>query len=85
MIGGVFNAAAYTGVSISRYGGQSLRPLKQEILRAVGRLRRSDDWSLAVLVPANTLAVGVFDYMGRADHGLPRYPVEILPTAGWRC
>jgi DNA helicase-2/ATP-dependent DNA helicase PcrA len=81
MIGGVFNAAAYTGVSISRYGGPSLRPLKQEILRAVGRLRRADDWSLAVLVPANALAVGVFDYMGRADHGLPRYPVEILVSA----
>src|ERR1700694_4036696 len=32
---------AYTGFSISRYGGQSLRPLKQEILRAVGRLRRA--------------------------------------------
>lgn len=81
MIDGVFNAVAYTGVSISRYGGQSLRPLKQEILRAVGRLRRANEWSLAVLVPANALAVGVFDYMARADHGLPRYPVEILVSA----
>lgn len=81
MIDGVFNSSTYTGVSISRYGGQSLRPLKQEILRAVGRLRRADDWSLAVLVPANALAVGVFDYMARADHGLPRYPVEILVSA----
>lgn len=81
MIDGVFNAVAYTGVSIARYGGQSLRPLKQEILRAVGRLRRANEWSLAVLVPANALAVGVFDYMARADHGLPRYPVEILVSA----
>jgi len=81
MINGVFNAPAYAGVSISRYGGQGLRPLKQEILRRVGRLRRTAEWSLAVLVPANTLAVNVFDYMAQAVHGLPSYPVDILVAA----
>jgi DNA helicase-2/ATP-dependent DNA helicase PcrA len=36
---------------------------------------------LAILVPANVLAVSVFDYMARAEHGLPSYPVEILVAA----
>src|SRR5262249_39219723 len=53
IITGEFQAPAYTGVTITRYRGQSLRPLKQEILRAVARLRRNSEWSLAVLVPAN--------------------------------
>jgi DNA helicase-2/ATP-dependent DNA helicase PcrA len=81
MIEGVFRPNAYAGVSIARYSGQSLRPLKQEVLRSIGRLRRVPDWSLAILVPANNLAVHVFDYMARADHGLPGYPIEILVSA----
>ncbi|WP_439670866.1 DNA 3'-5' helicase [Cupriavidus necator] len=81
IIDGAFRAQPYAGVSILRYRGQSLRPLKQEILRSVGRLRRAQDWSLAVLVPTNSLAVNVFDYMARAEHGLPSYPVEILVAA----
>lgn len=81
IINGVFNAPAYAGVTITRYGGQSLRPLKQEILRTVGRLRRRSEWSLAVLVPANALAVSVFDYMAQVAHGLPSYPVDIVVGA----
>jgi DNA helicase-2/ATP-dependent DNA helicase PcrA len=81
VINGVFNAPLYPGVSILRYAGRSLRPLKQEILRTVARLRRNDEWSLAVLVPANALAINVFDYMGQAIHGLPSYPVDILVAA----
>ncbi|ABC92969.1 hypothetical protein CO674_34975 [Rhizobium hidalgonense] len=61
IIAGEYTAAAYAGVSVSRYRGRSLRPLKQEILRAVARLRRNPDWSLAVLVPANVLAVSVLN------------------------
>jgi DNA helicase-2/ATP-dependent DNA helicase PcrA len=81
IIAGEYEAPAYTGVTLSRYRGRSLRPLKQEILRAVARLRRNAEWSLAVLVPANVLAVGVFDYMADAVHGLPSYPVDILVAA----
>lgn len=81
IIDGAFRPQPYTGVSVMSYRGQSLRPLKQEILRAVGRLRRSPEWSLAVLVPANVLAANIFDYMARAEHGLPSYPVEILVAA----
>jgi DNA helicase-2/ATP-dependent DNA helicase PcrA len=81
MIDGVFSAPIYMGVTISRYGGQSLRPLKQEILKAVARLRRKDKWSLAILVPANALAINVFDYMSQAVHGLPSYPIDILVAA----
>ncbi len=81
IIAGEYTAAAYAGVSVSQYRGRSLRPLKQEILRAVARLRRTPDWSLAVLVPANVLAVSVFDYMAEAAHGLPAYPVDILVAA----
>jgi DNA helicase-2/ATP-dependent DNA helicase PcrA len=81
IIAGEYSADAYAGVSVSRYRGRSLRPLKQEILRAVARLRRNPDWSLAVLVPANVLAVSVFDYMAEAAHGLPAYPVDILVAA----
>lgn len=81
IIAGEYTAAAYAGVSVSRYRGRSLRPLKQEILRAVARLRRNPEWSLAVLVPANVLAVSVFDYMGEAAHGLPSYPVDIVVAA----
>jgi DNA helicase-2/ATP-dependent DNA helicase PcrA len=47
-----------------------------------GRLRRGGgDWSLAVLVPANALAASVFDYMEKAEHRLPSYPVDILVSA----
>lgn len=81
IIAGEYTAAAYAGVAVSRYRGQSLRPLKQQILRTVARLRRHPDWSLAVLVPTNVLAVSVFDYMSEAAHGLPAYPVDILVAA----
>jgi DNA helicase II / ATP-dependent DNA helicase PcrA len=81
MLTGAFRAAPYAGVSVQPYPGQSLRPLKQSILQAANRLRRREEWSLAVLVPANVLAASIFDYMGKNDHGLPRYPVEILVSA----
>ncbi len=80
VIDGVYRPEPYTGVTISAYPGQSLRPLKQEVLRIVNRLRRGQDWSLAILVPANVLAVSVFDYMARADHGLQAIPSRFL----WR-
>ena len=70
IINGTFNARAYAGVTIRRYQGKSLRPLKEETLRAVARLRRNPEWSLAILVPANALAISVFNYMGEASHGL---------------
>ena len=81
IIAGEYTAPGYLGVAVSRYRGRSLRPLKQEILRAAARLRRNAGWSLAVLVPANVLAVSVFDYMAEATHGLPAYPVDILVAA----
>ena len=81
VIDGAFRPQPYAGVTVTAYPGQSLRPLKQEVLRAVGRLRRAPEWSLAILVPANVLAVNVFDYMARAEHGLPSYPVEIIVAA----
>ena len=81
MLTGMFRPQPYAGVSVQTYPGQSLRPLKQSILQAANRLRRRGEWSLAVLVPANVLAASIFDYMGKQDHGLPRYPVEILVSA----
>jgi DNA helicase-2/ATP-dependent DNA helicase PcrA len=81
MITGEFLAPDYVGVTISRYRGRSFRPLKEQILRTVARLRRIPEWSLAVLVPTNALAIGVFDYMAKADHGLPSYLVDILVAA----
>ncbi|MBH1991570.1 MAG: UvrD-helicase domain-containing protein [Sphingomonadaceae bacterium] len=78
---GAFRLQPYAGVTVQAYPGQSLRPLKQSILQAAARLRRQGEWSLAVLVPANVLAATIFDYMGRQEHGLPRYPVEILVSA----
>jgi DNA helicase-2/ATP-dependent DNA helicase PcrA len=81
MLTGQFRPQPYAGVNLSRYGGQSLRPLKQSVLQAANRLRRSGDWSLAILVPANALAVAIFNYMAKAEHGLPSYPVDILVAA----
>lgn len=82
LIDGTFRAETYTGIAVSRYTGKSLRPLKEAVLTSVQRLRRrGGEWSLAVLVPSNALAVMVFDYMGRAEHGLPRYPIDILVSA----
>ena len=82
MLTGVFRPQPpYTGVTISHYPGQSLRPLKQTILQAANRLRRGGEWSLAVLVPANVLAVSIFEYMAKNEHGLPAYPVDILVAA----
>jgi DNA helicase II / ATP-dependent DNA helicase PcrA len=78
VIMGEFTAADYAGVTIFRYRGRSLRPLKEQVLRTAARLRRNPEWSLAVLVPTNALAVNVFDYMARADHGLPSYPVDLV-------
>jgi DNA helicase-2/ATP-dependent DNA helicase PcrA len=81
VITGEFSAPDYAGVTILRYRGRSLRPLKERVLRTVARLRRDPEWSLAVLVPTNALAISVFDYMAQADHGLPSYPVDILVAA----
>jgi DNA helicase-2/ATP-dependent DNA helicase PcrA len=81
MIDGAFRPEPYAGVTVARYPGQSLRPLKQIVLQTANRLRRVEDWSLAVLVPANALAARVFDYMARQEHGLPSYPIEILVAA----
>ena len=81
MIAGAFQPGPYAGVSIGTYAGQGMRPLKQSVLQAAGRLRRNGEWSIAILVPANVLAVGVFDYMRQALHGLPAYPVDILVAA----
>ncbi len=81
VLDGRFDLQAYAGVTVLPYGGVSLRPLKAQVLRAVNRLRRTPEWSLAVLVPTNALAINVFDYMARADHGLPSYPVDILVSA----
>ncbi len=78
MIAGNFRPEPYAGVTIGTYAGQGMRPLKQSVLQAAARLRRTREWSVAVLVPANVLAVGVFDYMRQAIHGLPAYPVDIL-------
>lgn len=75
---GVFRQQPYTGVSVVRYAGRSLRPLKQRVLETANRLRWRETWSLAVLVPSNTLAAAVFDCMQGAEHGLPRYPVDIV-------
>ncbi|MBB4398826.1 UvrD-helicase domain-containing protein [Bradyrhizobium sp. ERR14] len=81
IITGEFTAADYAGVTILRYRGRSLRRLKQHVLRMVARLRRNPEWSLAILVPTNALAVNVFDYMAATDHGLPSYPVDIVVAA----
>ena len=87
LLTGVFDAEPYAGVTVVRYPdtrfrGMSLSPLKQTILSKAGRLRRGGgDWSLAVLVPANALAASVFDYMEKAEHRLPSYPVDILVSA----
>ena len=81
ILAGVFSQQPYTGVLVVRYPGRSLRPLKQKVLEAANRLRRRDTWSLAVLVPSNPLASAVFDYMHAAEHGLPRYPVDIVVSA----
>jgi DNA helicase II / ATP-dependent DNA helicase PcrA len=81
LITGEFTAADYAGVTISRYGGRSLRPLKELVLRTASRLRRNSEWSLAVLVPTNALAISVFEYMAQANHGLPSYPIDILVAA----
>jgi DNA helicase II / ATP-dependent DNA helicase PcrA len=87
MIVGVFGAAAYAGVTVTQYPdtrfrGMSLNPLKRAVLATAGRLRRGGgEWSLAVLVPANSLAASIFDYMGQAEHGLPSYPIEILVSS----
>jgi DNA helicase-2/ATP-dependent DNA helicase PcrA len=87
LLTGAFEADNYAGVTVTRYPdtrfrGMSLNPLKRAILAAAARLRRGgDDWSLAVLVPANALAASVFEYMEKAEHRLPSYPVEILVSA----
>ncbi len=81
ILDGVFRPEPYVGVTVERYRGQGLRPLKEAVLRAVNRNRRSPDWSVAILVPTNALAIGVFDYIRGDDHGLPRYPAEILVSA----
>jgi DNA helicase-2/ATP-dependent DNA helicase PcrA len=81
ILDGAFRQQPYTGVSVVRYAGRSFRPLKQKVLEAANRLRRRESWSLAVLVPSNPLAAAVFDYMHEAEHGLPRYPVDIVVSA----
>ena len=81
LLDGTFRQQPYTGVSVVRYAGRSLRPLKQKVLETANRLRRMETWSLAVLVPSNPLAAAIFDYMHGAEHGLPRYPVDLIVSA----
>ena len=81
ILDGGFRQQPYLGVSLLRYGGQGLRPLKEQVLQVARRRRGQQAWSLAVLVPSNTLAATVFDYMDKAKHGLPRYPVDIVVSA----
>jgi DNA helicase-2/ATP-dependent DNA helicase PcrA len=77
LVSGNYRAEPYVGVSVVRYGGQSLHPLKERVLRTAGRYRRRPEWSIAVLVPTNKLALNVFDYMRREANGLPSYTVDI--------
>jgi len=81
VLDGAFRPEPYAGVTVERYRGQSLRPVKQAMLQAVSRYRRAPEWSVAILVPTNALAIAVFDYMRSAEHGLPAYPAEILVAA----
>lgn len=81
ILDGVFRPEPYSGVTVDRYRGRSMRPLKQTMLQAVNRHRRSPEWSVAILVPTNALAIAAFDYMRVAGHGLPAYPVDILVAA----
>jgi len=87
MITGTFGSDSYTGVTVTRYRdtryqGMILNPVKRAVLAAAGRLQRAGgEWSLAVLVPSNSLAASVFEYLGRAEHGLPSYPADILVSA----
>ncbi|MDO9425198.1 MAG: UvrD-helicase domain-containing protein [Methylobacterium sp.] len=81
ILDGAYRPEPYAGVTVSRYRGQGLRDLKGIMLKAVNRHRRSPEWSVAILVPTNALAITVFDYMRRAEHGLPAYPAEILVAA----
>jgi DNA helicase-2/ATP-dependent DNA helicase PcrA len=84
LLTGRFEAETYAGVTVTRYPdtrfrGMSLNPLKRTVLATAARLRRSgSDWSLAILVPVNALAASIFDYMAKAEHRLPSYPIEIL-------
>ena len=71
-----------------RIDGHLLDRIQRRLCREIGAfgpsrrvLRRNAEWSLAVLVPANTLAINVFDYMAQAVHGLPAYPIDILVAA----
>ncbi|MCD9125415.1 UvrD-helicase domain-containing protein [Luteimonas fraxinea] len=77
LISGGYRPEPYAGVSVVRYGGRGLHPLKQLVLRTAGRYRRRPEWSVAVLVPSNKLAANVYDYMRREAHGLPRYAIDI--------
>ena len=52
LLDGSFRQEPYAGVTIARYGGRSLRPLKQEVLSRVGRLRRSPDLAVITVLLA---------------------------------
>lgn len=81
LLDGNYRLEPYAGVSIIRYTGQGLYALKSSMLDAVKRCRRLPEWSVAILVPTNALAIEVFSYLGRSEHGLPVYPAEILVAA----
>lgn len=81
ILDGNYRLEPYAGVNVIRYNGQGLYALKRTMLEAVKRCRRLPEWSVAILVPTNALAIEIFGYLGRSDHGLPIYPAEILVAA----
>lgn len=80
LLSGAFGKAEYQGVAVHRFGGKDGRhPLKEAVLAADERLRKvGGEWSLAVLVPTNALAAGVFDFLRSREQGLRSCVADIL-------
>jgi DNA helicase-2/ATP-dependent DNA helicase PcrA len=75
LLTGKNKGAQYANVSVVQYGflyGRSPHfHIKAQLIQAIRRVRKTENWSVAVLVPSKALMLQVSDYLSEEQDGLP--------------
>ncbi|MXN28141.1 UvrD-helicase domain-containing protein [Delftia sp. CH05] len=75
LLTGKNRGALYNNVSVVEYGflpGRSAHfQMKAQLIQSIRRLKKSENWSVAVLVPSKALMLQVSDYLSGEKDGFP--------------
>lgn len=75
LLTGKNRGALYNNVSVVEYGflpGRSTHfQMKAQLIQSIRRLKKSENWSVAVLVPSKALMLQVSDYLSGEKDGFP--------------